>query len=184
MQINLLGEPEGKYTLLIDGLEEYSFYLYSALKKVFGAIDIIVDKDELGDYSFFDAEGNVIVQDYNIHFKNRSVRWRYLLIEQNPEKQHSDHQIYDGVRKTNHSKIEFGEAEEEMGVDGNMMVSIWSEEPIPFKQSQLQQFKLKTKRGRNGVESMMDLPLATYKNDLKTNFFDPDEVYSELIVYL
>lgn len=184
MQINLMDEPEGKYTLLVDGLEEYSFYLYSALKKVFGAIDIIVDKDELGDYSFFDSQGNVIVQDYNIHFKNRQVRWKYLLIEPNPDKQHSDHQIYDGVRRSTHKTIEFSEAEEEINEEGQTIVSIWSDEPIPFMQNQLQQFKLKTKRGRNGVESIMDLPLATHKNDLKVNFLDPDEVYSELIVYL
>lgn len=184
IHINLAREPEGKYTLLVDGLEEYSFYLYTALKKIFGAIDIIIDRNEIGEYSFYDGEGNVKLQEYNIHFKARKVRWKYIFIENNIERQHQDHQIQDVLRKNSSNAIKFLEAEEEESLDGRSVYSVWTEEPIPFKQSQLYQFKMKSKRGKNGIDWVTDLPNASPKDDLKVNSLDKDEVYSELIVYL
>jgi hypothetical protein len=61
---------------------------------------------------------------------------------------------------------------------------IWSENPIPFIQQQKQKFKLKTKRGKSGVEWILDLPCASALGNLKVNLFDKSEVYSEIIVYL
>ena len=68
--------------------------------------------------------------------------------------------------------------------DGSMMHSIWTSEAIPFSEFQAEQFKLKTKRGRSGVDWVTDLPTASAQNHLKVNFEDQDEIYSELLVYL
>jgi len=182
--INLTGQPEGKYTLLIDGLEEYSFYLYTGMKKVFGAIDIIIDKDEIGEYAFFDDEGNVEVQEYNIHFKTRSVRWKYLLIETGDKQMHTDHEVYDSSKSKDHQIVEFEEAQEEELDSGKPIHTVWSETQIPLRERQPEQFKLKTRRGRNGVEWITDLPCASAKEQLKINSLNENEVFSELIVYL
>jgi hypothetical protein len=42
--LNLSQEPAGKYTLLLDGLEEFSFYLApEGAKNIFGVVDIYID---------------------------------------------------------------------------------------------------------------------------------------------
>ncbi len=183
-EIDLSLEPDGKYTLLIDGLEEYSFYLTRALRKVFGAIDIVIDKNEIGEYTFFDDNGEVVMQEYNIHFKNRSVRWKYMIVETTQQKLHKEHKVTDVTKGGEHQVVDFLPVEEEQLDNGEIVQAIWSETPIPFKERQTEQFKLKTKRGRSGVDWITDLPFASSKSDLKVNFLDKDEIYSELFVYL
>lgn len=183
-EISLLGQPEGKYSLLIDGLEEKIFYLYTGLKKIFGAIDIIIDKDDFGDYAFFESNGDIIKQEYNIHFRNRAVRWQYLLVESGTESAHKDHEIYDNTKVAGHEPIDFESVEAIEMPNGRIAHTVWSESPIPFKEKQLERCKLKTKRGKTGVDWIIDLPNASAKSNLKVNLNDKSEVYSEIIVYL
>ncbi len=182
--VNLSGYPEGKYSLLVDGFEEYSFYLYAGLKRVFGAIDIVLDKDDIGDYAFYTDEGEVVKQEYVIHFKQRSVRWKYLFVETGSEQMHFEHDVYDANRSRDYQEVYFENAEEEHMEDGRTIQTVWSSGPIPFSEVQPQDFKLKTRKGKAGIEWVTELPCASAKNDLKVNGLDKEEVYSELIVYL
>ncbi len=182
--ISLLGEPEGKYSILVDGLEEKSFFLYNGLKAKFGVIDIFIDKDDFGDYTFFRDNGDLIKQEYNIHFGARKVRWQYLLIETGSEKMNDEHEAYDstkvnGVEPTSFEAVEQGELE-----SGQEVHTIWTTNEIPFREKQRQKFKLKTKRGKSGVDWIVELPCASALANLKVNLLDNSEVYSEIIVYL
>lgn len=183
-EISLLGEPEGKYSILIDGLEEKSFYLYTGLKKIFGVIDIIIDKDDFSDYALFDDDGGLVSQVYNIRFGARSVRWQYVLIENGNDQMHREPEIYDTNRAEGYVPMSFEEPETVALDGGKEVFHIWTMEPIAFKEKQLEKFKLKTKRGKSGVEWIVQLPCASALGNLKVNLLDKSEVYSELIVYL
>lgn len=183
-EISLLGEPEGKYSILVDGLEEKSFYLYSGLKTLFGVIDIFIDKDDFGEYSFFGDEEELIPQNYNIRFGTRSVRWQYLLVEGGNEQMYKEHEIYDTTKKEGHELVLFDDVESTTTEDGKEVFSIWTTAPIRFQEQQQEKFKLKTKRGKSGVEWTVQLPCASAFENLKVNLLDKSEVYSELIVYL
>lgn len=178
-EISLLGQPEGKYSLLVDGLEEKTFFLYNGMKAPFGVIDIFIDRDDFGDYSFFDQQGEIIKQEYNIHFGARAVRWQYLLIETGAEQMHFEHEAYDTTKA-----ISFDSAKESQLESGKKIYTIWTSSKIPFKEKQKQKFKLKTKRGKSAVEWVIELPCASALANLKVNLLDKNEVYSELIVYL
>jgi hypothetical protein len=183
-EISLLGEPEGKYSILIDGLEEKSFYLYTGMKKIFGVIDIIIDKDDFSDYTLFDNEGALVLQNYNIRFGARSVRWQYVLIENGNDQMHKEPEIYDMHKADGYIPMAFLDPEIDDLGGGKEVFRVWSTERIPFKERQLEKFKLKTKRGKSGVEWIVQLPCASALGNLKVNLLDKSEVYSELIVYL
>jgi len=182
--ISLLGEPEGKYSLLVDGLEEKTFFLYNGLKAKFGVIDIVVDKDDFGDYAFFNDNGSLVEQEYNIHFGTRSVRWQYMFIETGAQSMNSEHEVYDSTKGNGYEPATFEDVESAELESGKEIHVVWSEEAIPFKEKQRQKFKLKTKRGKSGVDWIIELPCASALNNLKVNLSDNSEVYSELIVYL
>lgn len=183
-EISLITEPPGKYSILIDGLEEKSFYLYTGMNKPFGVIDIIIDKDDFSDYALFDDEGGLVRQDYNIRFGARSVRWQYVLIENGGTKMHTDPLIYDTNKSEGYTPMDFEDPETEALDGGKEVFKVWSSEPISFKELQQEKFKLKTKRGKSGVEWIVQLPCASALGNLKVNLLDKSEVYSELIVYL
>lgn len=183
-EISLVGQPEGKYSILVDGLEEKSFYLYNGLKTLFGIIDIFIDKDDFGEYAFFGDNEEIIVQDYNIRFGTRSVRWQYLLIENGNNQLYKDHEIYDTTKREGYEPVLFEDAESGTIDGGKEVFTIWSTQPIQFREQQQQKFKLKTKRGKSGVEWIVQLPCASALGNLKVNLSDKSEVYSELIVYL
>jgi len=183
-EISLLGEPEGKYSILIDGLEEKSFFLYTGLKKIFGVIDIIIDKDDFSDYALFDSNGALVKQAYNIRFATRSVRWQYVLIENGDNQMHKEPIIYDTNKSEGYTPMDFEDPETEALDGGKEIYRVWSSERIPFKEKQQEKFKLKTKRGKSGVEWIVQLPCASALGNLKVNLLDKSEVYSELIVYL
>lgn len=183
-EISLIGEPQGKYSILVDGLEEKSFYLYTGMNKIFGVIDIIIDKDDFSEYAMFDGEGELVQQAYNIRFGARSVRWRYMLIENGKDQMHKEPEIYDTNKSEGYVSMGFEEPETVSLDGGKEVFSMWSLEPIVFKEKQLEKFKLKTKRGKSGVEWIVQLPCASALGNLKVNLLDKSEVYSELIVYL
>jgi hypothetical protein len=183
-EISLINEPEGKYSILVDGLEEKSFFLYTGMKKLFGVIDIIIDKDDFSDYALFNDEGALIKQTYNIRFAARSVRWQYVLIENGNDQMHKDPLIYDTNKSEGYTPMEFEDSETDALDGGKEVFRVWSSDPIPFKELQQEKFKLKTKRGKSGVEWIVQLPCASALGNLKVNLLDKSEVYSELIVYL
>jgi hypothetical protein len=182
-EVSLLGLPEGKYSLLVNGLEEKSFYLYTGLRPLFGVLDIFIDKDDFSEYSFYNDEEELIKRDYNLHFGVRSVRWKYVLLENNAERQHKEHEVYDSVKKNDYLPVPFTLAEP-MDFDGREVFGIWTDKKIPFEERQPQRFKLKTKRGKSGVEWIVPLPSASAMADLKVNPEDSSELYAELLVYL
>lgn len=182
--ISLLGQPEGRYTILVDGIEEKSFYLYNGLKTLFGIIDIFIDKNEFGEYAFFDADGQLITQQYNLRFGARAVRWQYMLIESGNEQVHNDHEAYDATKKDGIAPTSFLPVQEAELDSGKKVHLIWTEQGIPFSERQQQKFKLKTKRGKTGVDWILELPCASALQNLKVNLSDKSEIYSELIVYL
>ena len=181
--INLLDLPDAKYTLNVDGLEEKAFYTYSGLNPLFGIVDLVIDPDAFDDYSFYNDKGELIQQQYSLNFKAREVRWNYLLVEQGQEPMHKDHEVYDSFKKSGYVPIPFTGVET-IELEGREAKSIWTDVPIPLRQRQPQKFKLKTKRGKSGVEWIQPLPCAMANANLKVNKSDPGEVYSELIVYL
>jgi hypothetical protein len=183
-EISLIGEPEGKYSILIDGLEEKSFFLYTGMKKIFGVIDIIIDKEDFSDYTLFNDDGSLLKQDYNIRFGARSVRWQYVLIENGGNQMHKDPIIYDTTKSEGYTPMDFEDPETDILDGGKEVFRIWSLEEISFKELQQEKFKLKTKRGKSGVEWIVQLPCASALGNLKVNLLDKSEVYSELIVYL
>lgn len=183
-EISLIDEPEGKYSILVDGLEEKSFFLYTGFKKIFGVIDIIIDKDDFSDYTLFDNDGGLVKQAYNIRFGARSVRWQYVLVENGGNQMHTDPIIYDTNKSEGYTPMDFEDPETEDMGGGKEVFKVWSSEKIPFKEIQEEKFKLKTKRGKSGVEWIVQLPCASALGDLKVNLLDKSEVYSELIVYL
>ncbi len=182
-EVRLIGEPEGKYSLLINGLEEKSFFLYNGLRPFFGVLDIFVDKDDFSEYSFFNEEEELVKRTYNLHFGVRSVRWKYVLVENNTERQHKEHEVYDSVKKDDYLPVPFTLAES-MDFDGQEVFAVWTDKKIPFEQRQPQRFKLKTKRGKSGVEWIVPLPAASALGELKVNPDDRTEIYSELLVTL
>lgn len=183
--VRLDDEDPGKYTLLLDGLDEFSFYLAGdGIKNMFGVIDIYIDKEDDGPFSLFTEDGAPVVKkDYNIHFKNRAVRWKYLFLETNmANPQHIEHEIYNSGK---HSKnVNFTKAESVELDDGSMAVMIETEAPLPFLEKQEERFKLRTLRGKSKIEWVTDLPVPSAKDMLKVNINDKNDVFSEIIVYL
>lgn len=176
--------PAGKYILQLDGLEEYTFYLApEGTAGIWGVVDVYIDKEDDSPYRFFDGEGKLLPKrDYNIHFPARSLPWHYYIVEMSEDKQHKGHEAYDNGRAG--ETVDFEEAEEVEMPSGEMAILVKTSEPVPFKEKQLSRFKLRTKRGKNGIEWITDLPNHSAKSILKTDFNVEDAVFSEIIVYL
>lgn len=184
-ELRLMGEPAGKYTLMLDGLEEKSFYiLNSGLKQPFGVIDIFIDPEDDSEYSFFDNSKELKAQEYNIHFKSRAIRWKYVFIETGDNALHVDYEVYDLHLDRKLSAVQFTEAQNAELENGKEVIVVWTVDKIPFEEFQKQKFKLKTKKGKTKLEWVTDLPFPSAKGMLKTNFEEESEIFSELIVYL
>lgn len=180
--LNLSQEPAGKYTLLLDGIDEFSFYLApEGAKGVFGVIDIYIDPTDNGAFSLFDDEGNPVKRkEFNIHFKARAVKWKYIFMETNPANpQHSNYEVYDNNKGNN-----FSSAEETVIENGASAFIVNTQEAIPFREAQEEKFKLRTLRGKSGIEWITDLPNASAKSMLKVEKNEKNHIFSELIVYL
>lgn len=186
--INLNGEPPGKYYLYIDHIPELEFYLLPpSVGKIFGVLDLYIDRSDTSIYSFFDMQGNTIRQDYTLRFKNRAVRWKYLLIENTPNPIHSDPQISD-VRRTvvmrAETLMQFESPVEVVLDSGIKATMIATKTAIPLREVHDEKFKLRTKKGKAKVENMLDLPCASARSNFKTDLENKNEVFSELLVYL
>ncbi|MCP4442092.1 MAG: hypothetical protein GY810_24545 [Aureispira sp.] len=184
-ELRLVGEPSGKYTVMLDGLEEKSFYVTnSGLKQPFGMIDVFIDPDDTSEYSFFDSSGELQMQEYNIHFEARSLRWKYIFIETSDPKLHTDYEVYDLYLNKKMKEVKFSKAEKDELENGTEVIVVWTTEKIAFEDRQKQKFKLKTKKGKTKLEWVTDLPFPSAKGMLKTNSDGESEIFSELIVYL
>jgi hypothetical protein len=73
---------------------------------------------------------------------------------------------------------------ETIDFDGKEAIAIWTDKKIPFQERPQYRFKLKTKRGKSGVEWIVPLPNASGKIDVKVNPDDRSEVYTELMITL
>jgi len=183
--VNLADEPAGKYTLLLDGLDEFSFYIApEGAKGVFGVIDIYIDPTDNGPFTLFNEDGSPVVRkEYKIHFQARAVKWKYIFMETNPSNpQHSDYEVYDNTKGD--TELYFTDVAETVLDNGTNAFVVKTENPIPFKEEQKERFKLRTLRGKSGVEWITDLPSASAKFMLKVEKDGEKDVYSELIVYL
>ncbi len=185
INLNLTEEPAGRYRVFLNGELASTFYLVpNSVGKVFGVIDVFLDKADKSIYSFYDANGAVIRQNYSLRFKNRAIKWRYLIIENTPSPVHTDWQIMDGRRGRNADAVNFTAPKEVVLEAGGKAVEVMSTQPIPLKEAQDEKFRLRTKKGKNKVDSILDLPCATARSSFKTNFENKSEVFSELLVYL
>jgi len=185
ININLAGEPPGRYHLYVDHIPEMSFYLMPpAMPRTFGVIDLYFDKSDASNYSFFDANGDTIRQTYNIHLKSRAVKWKYFVVENGNTSQHTDFQVFDSRRNRGDDLVQFDEPEEVIMETNAKAIQISTSEPLPFSESQDEKFKLRTKKGKTKVDWITDLPCASPRNPFKSNPDDKYELYAELLVYL
>jgi hypothetical protein len=182
--LNLSQEPAGKYTLLLDGLEEFSFYVApDGAKNVFGVVDIYVDPKDKSPFSLFENDLPVKKKEYNVHFKARAVKWKYIVCETNVNNpQHSEHEIYDNSKTDKEQK--FTDAQNLVLENGNKAVVFITSTPVPFREIQEQKFKIRTLRGKSGVEWVTDLPNPLAKSMLKVENNSKKDFFSEIIVYL
>jgi hypothetical protein len=182
--LNLSQEPAGKYTLLLDGLEEFSFYLApEGAKNIFGVVDIYIDPKDQSAFSLFENEQPVKKKEFKVHFRSRAVKWKYVIVETNVNNpQHSDHEIYDNSKTTKVQK--FSDAENIVLDNGTKAVVFSTLTAVPFKEIQEQKFKIKTLRGKSGVEWITDLPNPSAKSMLKVENNTKKDFFSELMVYL
>jgi len=182
--LNLSQEPAGKYTLLLDGMEEFSFYLSpEGIRNVFAVIDIYIDPKDTSPFSLFEEEKLVKCKNFKIHFQARATKWKYIFMETNPNNpQHASYEIYDNAKATKEQK--FSEVQNVVLENGSKAVIFDTLTPIPFREIQEQKFKLKTLRGKSGVEWVTDLPCASAKFMLKTENNSKKDFFSELLVYL
>lgn len=182
--LNLSQEPAGKYTLVLDGLEEFSFYLApEGVKNIFGVIDLYIDPNDNSPFSLFDNGEPIKKKEFKIHFQTRAVKWKYIVMETNPNNpQHSDYEIYDNSQGA--EEVEFSDAEDVLMESGIKAIVFWTENPIPFREVQEQKFKLRTLRGKSGVEWITDLASASAKMMLKTEKSSKNDFFSEILVYL
>lgn len=182
--INLTQNPSGKYSLLVDGLEEFSFYMTTNLQhNIFGVVDLYLDPNDLSAYSIFENKLPKSNLEYFVHFQNRAVQWKYLIIESNQyNPQHKDHSIVDFGK--GEQRFEFSEAEKIILNNQTEAYLIRSKSAIPFQENQHQQFKLKTLRGKNEMEWTTDLPNASAREMLKTENNSKKDFFSEILIYL
>jgi hypothetical protein len=182
--INLAEEPAGKYTLMIDGLEEFSFYVSpEGVRGVFGVIDIYIDPNDKTAFSLFENGKPVVKKMFNIHFQSRAVRWKYICMDMNQNNpQHSEFEIYDNSKSNKEQK--FTDAQLQILENGSKAFVIYTDNPINFKELQSQKFKLRTMRGKNAVEWITDLPCASARTMLKTENTSKKEFISEMFIYL
>lgn len=185
ININLNSEPSGKYSIYLNGIFEYDFYLLpQSFGKVFGVIDLFFDKDDTSVYSVFDIHGQVSRQHYSIQFKNRAIKWKYLLIENNPVPLHTDPQIFDSKKAKSEAAAIFEPPRETYLETGMKATLISSTIPIPLRENQDEKFKLRTKKGKTKIDWVVDLPCASPKLPFKINSENNSEIFSELLVYL
>lgn len=182
--LNLSQEPAGKYTLLLDGLEEFSFYVApDGAKNVFGVVDIYVDPKDKSAFSLFENELPVQKKEYNVHFKARAVKWKFIVCETNANNpQHTEHEIYDNSKTDKEQK--FTDAQNLVLENGNKAVVFSTSTPVPFREIQEQKFKIRTLRGKSGVEWVTDLPNSSAKSMLKVENNSKKDFFSEIMVYL
>jgi hypothetical protein len=183
--LNLSQEPAGKYTLLLDGLEEFSFYIApEGTKNIFGVIDIYIDPKDNSPYSLFEDGLPIKKKEYKIHFQSRAVHWKYIVMETNSNNpQHSAHEIYDNTKGAA-ALQKFDDAETIKMDNGTAAVVFKTSTPVPFREIQDQKFKIKTLRGKSGVEWITDLPNASAKSLLKIENNSKKDFFSEIMVYL
>lgn len=185
VNVNLNGEYPGKFHLYINQELVFSYYMVpTSVGKVLGVVDIFIDKNDQSIYSFFDGIGDLIRQRYEVRFKNRSIKWKYLVVESTPVSVHTDPQVIDARRGRNLDTMPF-DAPKEVELSANMKaIEITTKGFIPLKEVQEERFKLRTKKGKAKVDSVIDLPCATARSNFKINSENNSEVFSELLVYL
>jgi hypothetical protein len=182
--LNLSQEAAGKYTLLLDGLEEFSFYIApDGAKNIFGVVDIYIDPKDKSPFSLFENSQPVQKKQYNVHFRARSVKWKYVISETNANNpQHSEHEIYDNSKTNKEQK--FTDAQNIVLENGNKAVVFSTSTPVAFREIQEQKFKIRTLRGKSGVEWVTDLPNPSAKSLLKVENNSKKDFFSEIMVYL
>jgi len=182
--LNLSQEPAGKYTLLLDGLEEFSFYVApEGTKNIFGVVDIYIDPKDNSPFSLFEDNLPVKKKEFNVHFRARAVRWKYIISETNANNpQHSEHEIYDNSKTDKVQK--FSDAENVVLENGSKAVVFTTSTPVPFREIQEQRFKIRSLRGKSGVEWVTDLPNPSVKSLLKVENNSKKDFFSEIMVYL
>jgi hypothetical protein len=182
--LNLSQEAAGKYTLLLDGLEEFSFYIApDGAKNIFGVVDIYIDPKDKSPFSLFENSQPVQKKQYNVHFRARSVKWKYIISETNANNpQHSEHEIYDNSKTNKEQK--FTDAQNIVLENGNKAVVFSTSTPVAFREIQEQKFKIRTLRGKSGVEWVTDLPNPSAKSLLKVENNSKKDFFSEIMVYL
>lgn len=181
--IQLTDEPAGKYCLELDGLEEMSFYMSpDSPKKVFACIDFYFDPKENGAYALLEEGQPVVKKDFFVRFQSRSVFWKYIFHEMNPAiTQHMDFDLY----CINNAVAPVFEGPDIFLEDqGSKQLVFTSVEAIPFQENQSLRYKLKTLKGRNQVESILDLPIPSAKGILKKENNGNHDFISEILLYL
>jgi hypothetical protein len=183
--VNVMDAPPGKYFLEVGGEVKRTFYVYpSELRKLFGVIDIYIDKEDNSPYGMF-HNGKVMKKHYNLKFDSRKIYWKYLVIENAQPAIHTEHSIMDATRgrRRDAVSIAFTKPRAEELENGYKAIVIQTEEPIPLKEVHEEKFKLRTKKGKNKMEWLTDLPSPSAKSNFKTDE-KSGEIFSEMVVFL
>ena len=179
----------GRYFLKVGEEIKRSWFVYpSDLRKLFGVIDIYIDKQDRSSYSLFLPNGRVRnKQLYNLHFASRKVYWKYVIMEGAVPNIHTEHKIVDTTRRGRNAAstgpMAFQEPEWVEQGTGYQALIICSQQPISLKQQHEEQLKLKTKKGKARMDWLTDLPCPTAKSTFKTDE-KSGEIFSEIVVFL
>ena len=82
LQIDMRHFPEGFYSMHVESAvpvytDDIAFYLLHERVSPFGIIEINVKSDDPS-YNIFDPQGFMLSPAYELRFRNRSTRWRYV----------------------------------------------------------------------------------------------------------
>jgi hypothetical protein len=183
LPLNLSAEGNGKYALELNGKPAGTFYVYAAAfgQTVRGAIDLWYHPQVPAAAQFMDANGNITMKKYEVHFGSRKTYWNYFLTG-NSLSRYQSLAITDPKRE-----VFFSGPQTKTLFNGKEGLLFTSPEPLYIREASDSNFQLRrncTPDGNAGFPVIEHLPTANPELLLQPEKGNEDGVFSEIIVYL